>query len=138
MVRHHHSLFREGIVSGFLGGSAVGYRVGADRFNSPDDTLLQAIAPRLREILGGSGIVCRTGAEQFGVIVPDTSRLDAAGMAEQARRHVEREPVDMRGSGSDVKAVQVSASFGVAALERQFANIIQEPISPRVIIALPI
>ncbi len=101
--------------------------VGADRIESPDDTVLQAIASRLRESLGGSGIVCRTSAEQFGVIVPDTSRLDAARMAEQARLHLEGKPVDKRGSGSTVEAAHVSASFGVAALEPQFANIIQEP-----------
>jgi len=100
--------------------------VGPDRFES-DDTVLQAIDHRLRESLGGSGIVCRSGGEQFSVIVPDTSGLDAARMAEKARRHVEREPVDMRGSGSDLATVRVSASFGVAALEPQFANLIQEP-----------
>ena len=109
--------------------------VDGDRFKSLNDTLgrtaaeiaLQAIARRLRESLGGAGIVCRTGAEQFGVIVPDATRIDTARMAERARRHIEREHVDLRGSGSDIEAVQVSASFGVAALEPRLASIIHEP-----------
>ncbi len=109
--------------------------VGTDAFESLSDTVdrrtaeaaLQAIAHRLRESLGGSTIICRTGTEQFGVIMPDGSRIDTARMAERARRHVEREPIDMRGSGSNIEAVQLSASFGVAALEPQLANIIHDP-----------
>ncbi len=109
--------------------------VGADSLDLPGDidsrrtaeTALRAIAHRLRENLGGSSIICRTGAEQFGVIVPDASRIDTARIAERARRYVEREPVDMRGSGSDMETARVSASFGVAALEPQLANIIHDP-----------
>ena len=109
--------------------------VDADRFNSlrdtvgltATDTALQAVAHRLRESLGSAGIVCRTGVEQFGIIVPDTSRLDTARMAERARRHIEREHIDLRDSGTDIEAVQVSASFGVAALEPRLAKIIHEP-----------
>jgi diguanylate cyclase (GGDEF)-like protein len=117
------------------GGSLGVIMVDADRFKSLKNTVgplaaetaLQAIAHRLRESLGGGGIVCRTGTEQFGVIVPDTSRLDTARLAERARRHIEREHVDLRDSGSDIEAVQVSASFGVAALEPRLAKIIHEP-----------
>ncbi len=109
--------------------------VDADRFKSLNDTVgrtaaktaLQAIARRLHESLGDSGIVCRIGAEQFGIIVPDVSGLDAARMSERARRHIVCEHVDLRGSGSNIEAVQVSASFGVAALEPQLAKLIHEP-----------
>ncbi len=109
--------------------------VDADRFKSLNDTVgrtaaktaLQALARRLHESLGDSGILCRIGAEQFGIIVPDVSGLDAARMAERARRHIVREHVDLRGSGSNIEAVQVSASFGVAALEPQLAKLIHEP-----------
>jgi diguanylate cyclase (GGDEF)-like protein len=109
--------------------------VDADRFKSLKDTVgqmaaetaLQAIAHRLRESLGDATIVCRTGAAQFGVIAPDTSRLETARLAERARRHIEREYVDLRDTGSDIEAVPVSASFGVAALEPRLAKMIHEP-----------
>jgi diguanylate cyclase (GGDEF)-like protein len=109
--------------------------VDADRFKSLKDTVgqmaaetaLQAIAHRLRESLGDATIVCRTGAAQFGVIAPDTSRLETARLAERARRHIEREYVDLRDTGSDIEAVPVSASFGVAALEPRLAKLIHEP-----------
>ena len=99
--------------------------VAADRFSSLSDTLgtaageaaLRAIAQRLYESLGQAGIVCRTGGEQFAVIVPGTMRLDAARMAERARRHIEREHVDLHDADTDVEAVQVTASIGIAALE---------------------
>ncbi len=90
------------------------------------DIALQAIARRLRESLGGSGIICRTGNAQFGVIVPGASRLDAARMAERARRHLERDQVDLGGTGGNVEALQMSASFGVAALEPELSTIIHE------------
>lgn len=110
--------------------------VDADRFKSLSDTVgakaaeiaLQAIARRLHDSLGGSGIVCRTGQQQFGVIVPDASRIDTARMAERARRLVERDHVDLRGSGSEVEAVQVSATFGVAAREPSLVDHLDEPV----------
>ena len=81
------------------------------------DIALQAITRRLRESLGGSGIICRTGNERFGVIVPGASGRDAARLAERARRHLERDQGDPGETGGHVEALQMSASFGVAALE---------------------
>ena len=99
--------------------------VAADRFSALTDALgaaagdatLRVIGQRLQESLGQVGVVCRSGGEQFAVIVPGATRPEVARMAERARRHIEREHVDLHGAGTDVEAVQVTASIGVAALE---------------------
>ena len=47
-------------------------------------------------------------------------------MAERARRHIERDHVDLHGAGTDVEAVQVTASIGVAALEPALAGTLHD------------
>lgn len=108
--------------------------VATDRFTSLVDTLgaaagdtaLRAIAQRLHESVGQVGVVCRSGGEQFAVIIPGATRMDAARMAERARRHIERDHVDLHGAGTDVEAVQVTASIGVAALEPALAGTLHD------------
>ncbi len=95
-------------------------RVGGDR-------VLQAIAHRLLESLGQSGIVCRYGGEEFAVIIPGASRIETARTAERMRRHLEREHVDLRDSGSNLEAVQVTASFGVVTLEPATLGQVRNP-----------
>jgi two-component system cell cycle response regulator len=99
--------------------------VAADRYRSIHDRLgrqagelvLQTVAARLREGVGGAGLVCRCRAEEFAVILPGVPRMDAARLAERLRRAVERKHVDLLAAPTTAEAVQATASFGIAAME---------------------
>jgi diguanylate cyclase (GGDEF)-like protein len=109
--------------------------VAADRFRAINDRLgrqagelvLQSVAARLREGVGGAGLVCRCRAEEFAVILPGASRIEAARLAERLRRAIERQHVDLLAAPTTVEAVQATASFGVAAREPMDIDRITEP-----------
>jgi diguanylate cyclase (GGDEF)-like protein len=109
--------------------------VDVDRFTSINDTLgqqaadlvLRALADRLREGVGSAGVACRHGGQAFAVILPGATTADTARTAERLRRAIERQHVDLPAAATRAEAVQVTASFGVAALEPMVADRIRRP-----------
>lgn len=72
------------------------------------DDVLRAFAKRLRRNVGGQGgTVGRWGGEEFLIVLPGRSRTDALAVAETLCREIE---------GSPLAGLDVTASFGVAAL----------------------
>ncbi len=69
------------------------------------DAVLVEIAARLRAVIGPGGLIYRFGGEEFVVIVPGTTALDAEALAERLRTVVRSEPIE---------GLFVTASFGVA------------------------
>ena len=89
--------------------------------------MLQSLAHRLRDSVGKAGLVCRYGGKVFAVILPGASRPEAARIAERLRRAIEQQHIDLRGAVSAADAVQLTASFGVAALEPEIAGVLHRP-----------
>ena len=71
------------------------------------DDVLRAFAKRLRRNVGSTGTVGRWGGEEFMAVLPGVSRDDALALAERLRQSV---------SESAIAGLQITASFGVAAL----------------------
>ena len=57
-----------------------------------------------------TGIVCRYGGEEFSILLPDTSKKEAARIADNIRKAVKKEDIELR----RVKT-RVTVSIGVAA-----------------------
>ncbi|HEX3447901.1 MAG TPA: EAL domain-containing protein [Isosphaeraceae bacterium] len=72
------------------------------------DLLLQAIAPRLRDVIGDSGIAARIGGDEFGILVPGADGASAVRVAESVLAAL-RQPIVIKG-----RALDVGASIGVA------------------------
>lgn len=78
------------------------------------DAVLREFARRLREQVRGMDLVCRYGGEEFVIVMPDTSALMAAEIAERLRGDVADVPFPL---GGDAPTVEVTASLGVATLD---------------------
>ena len=73
------------------------------------DMVLKSISKVLLDFVGG-GIACRYGGEEFSILLPDVSRKDAAKIAENIRKAVKKEDIELR----RVKT-HVTLSIGVAS-----------------------
>jgi diguanylate cyclase (GGDEF)-like protein len=90
--------------------------IDLDRFKEINDTfghhcgdlLLQALAPRLRDVVGGSGSAARLGGDEFGVLLPGADAASAVQVA-QAILAALRQPLVIKGHVLDV-----GASIGIA------------------------
>ncbi|MEM7397726.1 MAG: PleD family two-component system response regulator [Pseudomonadota bacterium] len=78
------------------------------------DDVLRELALRLRRNIRGIDLACRLGGEEFVVVLPDTSIESAFLVGERLRQSVAATPFV---AGAQNKAVGVTASMGVAALE---------------------
>ncbi len=78
------------------------------------DEVIRAVADTLRLHLGGHGLVCRYGGEEFCVALGDTGYDDAFDLADRVRRHIESPGFAM---------VPVTASFGVASVRDGAMNL---------------
>jgi diguanylate cyclase (GGDEF)-like protein/PAS domain S-box-containing protein len=72
------------------------------------DLLLQALAPRMRDAIGCSGLVARLGGDEFGVLLPNAD-VAAANRAAEAILDAVRQPIPVKD-----QALRVGASIGVA------------------------
>jgi two-component system cell cycle response regulator len=72
------------------------------------DEVLQALAPRLCEVVGSSGTAARLGGDEFGVLLPGADGASAGRVAEAILAAVEQ-PIVIRGRAHDV-----GASIGIA------------------------
>jgi diguanylate cyclase (GGDEF)-like protein len=125
-TRHH---FRREIVDAYekarQGGSVAVIFIDADHFKSINDAyghlvgdaVLVELAQRLKTMFDSTGLVCRYGGEEFAVIIRNTSRVDCAKMAEQARDAIASTPVDLAQVPDAPKSVSVTASMGVAHMD---------------------
>ena len=77
------------------------------------DKVIRAVAHVLRSSIKGRDVAARLGGEEFAVLLPQTSLLGAAALAEQIRRTVEQGRI-CRPDG-DESIGQVTLSVGVAA-----------------------
>ena len=91
-----------------------------DRFKRINDThghltgdeVLKGVSRRLRARVRTEELLARYGGEEFAVVVPETDREAALGLAEEYRALVADEPFDCDGH-----VVEVTISIGVATLE---------------------
>ncbi len=92
-----------------------------DKFKSINDTyghaagdaVLKEVAQRLRQNVRGSDIVGRYGGEEIVIGLLGASLDDAKTIAENLRQKIEEKPFS-----HDGKEINVTASFGVAALQK--------------------
>jgi diguanylate cyclase (GGDEF)-like protein len=97
--------------------------VDIDHFKNVNDTFghltgdraLKGIARTFRIFLREYDLIGRFGGEEFALVLPHTSALDAYGIAERIRKHIAVTPLDV-GDLPDGEHVQVTVSIGVAAL----------------------
>jgi diguanylate cyclase (GGDEF)-like protein len=97
--------------------------VDIDHFKGVNDTFghlagdraLKAVARTFQLFLREYDLIGRFGGEEFALLLPHTSALDAYGIAERIRDHIAISPLDM-GDLPDGRHVRVTVSIGVAAL----------------------
>jgi two-component system cell cycle response regulator len=77
------------------------------------DEVLKEFAGRVRKVVRGVDLVCRTGGEEFVVIMPETEPASAFRVAERIRQSVAGLPFAAAGT-----AIPVTTSIGMAGFER--------------------
>lgn len=75
------------------------------------DQILKAFAARVRRVVRGRDIICRTGGEEFVIVMPETSLDIARKVAERVRRTIEAEPFTYT---PDAAPIPVTTSVGLA------------------------
>ncbi len=77
------------------------------------DTVLQELAVRIRQSTRSVDLCCRTGGEEFVLVLPGTDLPSAEVIAERLRKLVSGKPFPI----AQGKAITVTVSLGVACLE---------------------
>jgi diguanylate cyclase (GGDEF)-like protein len=86
-----------------------------DKFGHPvGDAAIRQIAAILKTLLRSGDTAARYGGEEFGIILPDTSLLEAALIADRLCSQIRGTPVPGLG--------RVTASIGAAAFPKHAAN----------------
>jgi diguanylate cyclase (GGDEF)-like protein len=78
------------------------------------DTVLAAVADLLRATLRTTDLPCRYGGDEFAIILPQTAKTEAFGVAEKVRAAVAGMSVEVTPGGTPQR-VEVRVSIGVAA-----------------------
>lgn len=78
--------------------------------HSAGDRVIMAIADILKGSVRKQDILCRYGGEEFVVMFPDTSALDAARLGERIRAVIEQTTIDIIGSRT-----RVTVSVGISS-----------------------
>ncbi|MFK3864842.1 diguanylate cyclase [Pseudoalteromonas rhizosphaerae] len=84
-------------------------RVNDNYGHTVGDIVLQKMAKLLAVQVGVKGMVARFGGEEFTVLLPNTSALEAQSVADTLREELEKEEM--------IDGLYVTASFGVAMYE---------------------
>jgi diguanylate cyclase (GGDEF)-like protein len=79
------------------------------------DKALRAIAHTMRIFLRDYDLAGRFGGEEFALLLPQTSAIDARQIAERVRGHIAATPISIADDPS-AAPLQVTVSIGVAAL----------------------
>ena len=74
------------------------------------DAALRIVARVLQDILRGADVAARYGGEEFAVLLPQTTSVEAAAIAERLRQRIEHTEFPKR---------QVTVSIGIAAISNQ-------------------
>jgi diguanylate cyclase (GGDEF)-like protein len=72
------------------------------------DAVLAEAAERIRTVVRSADIPCRVGGDEFGVILPESSRVDAEQLSRRIQRAIDAEPLGQAG--------RLTVSAGVAEL----------------------
>ncbi len=80
------------------------------------DRALTAIASTVKIFLREYDLVGRFGGEEFALLLPQTSDLDARRIAERMRAQIAELPIEV-GDKSRAEAIRVTVSVGLATLE---------------------
>lgn len=78
------------------------------------DRVLQELAARLREGLRNLDLPCRTGGEEFIVVLPDTDKAVALRVGERIRKLIGAKPFN---AGAKSGPLTITVSIGIAAFE---------------------
>jgi two-component system cell cycle response regulator len=77
------------------------------------DDVLRDFALRIKRSIRGIDLACRTGGEEFVVVMPETDMAVAAMVAERLRRRIAAEPFPIN---QGQQSIPVTLSIGIAAL----------------------
>ena len=98
--------------------------IDIDHFKSINDTyghqsgneVLRAIADRLQQFIGETGIVARYGGEEFVILLPNISKTEALSIAETLRIMIANRPFILEQQIQNRKRslIRITASIGVA------------------------
>jgi two-component system cell cycle response regulator len=83
------------------------------------DDVLRDLALRVRRSIRGIDLACRTGGEEFVIVMPETDMAVAAMVAERLRRRVAAEPFAI---DQGQRLIPVTLSIGIAALRGEADN----------------
>ena len=75
------------------------------------DEVLKAFAARLKRVVRANDVVCRTGGEEFAILMPDTPIDVAVRVAERVRGVIENDEFALR---PDQQGLRVTTSIGLA------------------------
>jgi two-component system, cell cycle response regulator len=85
-------------------------RINDTHGHDAGDDVLKEFSTRLRKAIRGSDMACRSGGEEFVLLMPETERPIAATVAERIRRAVELKPFTISGGK---QLISVTVSIGV-------------------------
>ena len=77
------------------------------------DDVLRDFALRIKRSIRGIDLACRSGGEEFIIVMPETDMAVAAMVAERLRRRIAAEPFAISGG---TRTIPVTLSIGIAAL----------------------
>jgi two-component system cell cycle response regulator len=109
---------RRGRSLGLIIADADEFKVVNDEFGHQiGDSVLVELAHRLERAAPDPMHVCRYGGEEFGVILPEATRRDAAQVAQTLCDAVAEAPMTVYGASDETLSVPVTVSLGVAVME---------------------
>jgi diguanylate cyclase (GGDEF)-like protein len=98
--------------------------VNIDHFSDVDDMaghlvrdqLIRDIAGMLKDQLPDQDLIGRFGSEEFAILLPQTSRVEAQRISERLRDHIAAEPIAIESGSQEGFVFRLTVSIGVALL----------------------